>query len=239
MGSVITIDGYRERSTKDYTRKCVNDPQTSIPYISHETTDLKGQCLFNATQQGDLEPLTFSFQPRCYTCLFSNSCYIHMLMFIYYNEAGKKRKLLRRSAVKIGSASIGSESIAFQLIMNKDEGETSLHGLDSNTEDLPIRAGRASHKGGEGFGAAGSGYAGLTGALNDPAIYLALNTLALAICHKPRASLCAIRLPLNCSKLAAGFFTLCLYRTWGERRRFFPCLFQRYKHNKPCRKLCF
>lgn len=31
----------------------------------------------------------------------------------------------------------------------------------------------------------------------------------------PRASLCAIRLPLNSSKLAVGFFTLCLWRARG------------------------
>lgn len=37
----------------------------------------------------------------------------------------------------------------------------------------------------ESCGAAGSGSAGLSGALNDPAIYLALNTLGPAICHKP------------------------------------------------------
>lgn len=42
----------------------------------------------------------------------------------------------------------------------------------------------------------------------------------------PRASLCAIRLPLNSSKLAVGFFTLCLWRARGELRSyFFPVLF--------------
>lgn len=34
-------------------------------------------------------------------------------------------------------------------------------------------------------GETGSGSAGFSGALNDPAIYLALNTLGPAICHKP------------------------------------------------------
>lgn len=35
------------------------------------------------------------------------------------------------------------------------------------------------------IGETGSGSTGFSGALNDPAIYLALNTLGPAICHKP------------------------------------------------------
>lgn len=82
----------------------------------------------------------------------------------------------------------------------------------------PGAGGATCEMGEQGWGrgsVAGSGSAGFSGALNDPAISLALNTLGPAICHKPQASLCAIRLPLNCAKLALGFFTLCLYRTGG------------------------
>lgn len=78
--------------------------------------------------------------------------------------------------------------------MDKDEGKL---------EELVAGVART---GGGACRAAGSGSTGFSGALNDPAIYLALNTLGSAICHKPQASLCAIRLPLNCSKLAVGFF---------------------------------
>lgn len=104
--------------------------------------------------------------------------------------------------------------------MGKDEGKPACVAKvrDVNVaESTRPGAGGASCKMGErGEGSVtGTGSAGFSGALNDPAISLALNTLGPAICHKPQASLCAIRLPLNCSKLALGFFTLCLYRTGG------------------------
>lgn len=103
--------------------------------------------------------------------------------------------------------------------MDKDEGKPArvakVRDVNVAESARPGAGGASCEMGERGGSVAGSGSAGFSGALNDPAIYLALNTLGPAICHKPQALLCAIRLPLNCSKLALGFFTLCLYRTGG------------------------
>lgn len=169
-------------------------PSSKLRLLSHEHSVLtwNSQSFWKSKVS-----LTLYFSPNSgQACLLT---FINSTTFV----AGVGRNTEAPSSLtgKIGHPSIGRRT---ELIMNKDEGKPAW--LKQETW-LHIKApeGRA-----QGFGAAGSGSAGFSGALNDPAIYLALNTLAPAICHKPRASLCAIRLPLNCSKLAVGFFTLCL-----------------------------